>query len=117
MPSPPGLAPTTEPSLGVTKRARVTDLAAKSEYVAFCRERGMEPDSNRANKAWLMDRCGFTGSQAKATIEAYLLDCADADRLGNDTGRSDEAFLDWLMRQAPGGRKRSVCKRDWRVRS
>lgn len=97
--SPPGLAPTTEPSAGYS-RDRVTDLSTKE-----------------GRKRYLMQELGVTGCQAKRLLAAYAADLADADRLGNDTGRSDEAFLDWLMRQAPGGRKRSVCKREWRVAS
>lgn len=60
---------------------------------------------------------GITGAQANRLYSAYLADVADAQRIGNDTGRSDVAFLDWLMRQTPGGRARPVVKRGWAVTS
>ena len=94
--SPPGLTATTErPGVHITGE-RVTDLSTKSG-----RER------------YLVDSLGLTYPQAKRLLAAYAADLADADRLGNDTGRSDADFLDWLLRQAPGGRKQPTRK--WRV--
>ena len=100
--SPPALA-TTEP--------RVEHISAESDTALSTRTQQMR---------FLVAELGITRQQAHRLIKAYeadLRDAANADRLGNDTGRSDADFLDWLLRQAPGGRKRSVCKRDWRVTS
>jgi hypothetical protein len=69
---------------------------------------------------FLVAELGITRPQAHRLIRAYELDMRDAaniERIGNDTGRSDSDFLDWLMRQAPGGRRRAVTKREWRVAS
>lgn len=44
---------------------------------------------------------GITGPQAQHLYRAYEADVADAVRIGNDTGRSDTAFLAWLMEQPP----------------
>lgn len=75
------------------------------------------PSSKREALRWLRAELGITGAQAHALYAAYERDLADALRIGNDTGRSDFAFIDWLMRQAPGGRQRSVKKHEWRVSS
>lgn len=64
---------------------------------------------------YLVAELGITRPQAHALLRAYAADQSDAARIGNDTGRSDLDFLDWLLRQAPGGRVRSVKKREWRV--
>ncbi len=94
--SPPGSTATTARPVAHTSGERVTDLSTKS-----------------GQERYLVDELGVTYPQAKALLTAYAADLADADRLGNDTGRSDSDFLDWLMRQSPGQRPRSIRK--WRV--
>lgn len=109
--SPPALA-ITEPSLGVTKRARDTDLADES-YESWCESHGMDPHSNRSQKAYLMAVCGITGCEAKAMIRAYLLDLRDADA----QKASAEEFGPWLRRRGDLMIVRGKAKRAWRVAS
>ncbi|NYD39949.1 hypothetical protein [Nocardioides panaciterrulae] len=71
------------------------------------------PTSKRDAFRILRAELGVTGAQAHALYVAYERDVADAMRIGNDTGRSDLTFIDWLMRQAPSQRPRS--RRRWRV--
>lgn len=94
--SPPGLAAITEPPGEQITGEREADLSTKS-----------------GQERYLVHELGVTYPQAKALLKAYAADLADADRLGNDTGRSDADFLDWLMRQSPGERPRAIRK--WRV--
>lgn len=86
------------------------------------------PTSKREALRYLRDGLGITGAQANALFRAYQLDLLEAERarehkvadvvrIGNDTGRSDFAFVDWLMRQVPGGRKTTTIKHEWRVTS
>lgn len=67
--------------------------------------------------SFLRTELGITGAQAHALFVAYERDVADARRIGNDTERSDLEFIDWLMRQAPGGRRVAIRKHEWRVSS
>lgn len=95
--SPPGVTATTErPGVHITG-VRVTDLTSQTS-----RER------------YLVAELGVTYPQAKALIRAYEVEVSHAARIGNDSGRSDADFLDWLLRQAPGGRRRATQKREWR---
>lgn len=71
------------------------------------------PTSKREAVRYLRAELGLTGAQAHRLYVAYARDLADARRIGNDTHSSDEGFIDWLMRQAPGTRKPSV--RQWRI--
>lgn len=99
MTAPPGLAPTTEPRVEQISAERDTDLSTRTQQMRF-----------------LVAELGITRPQAHRLIKAYeadLRDEANAARIGNDTGRSDLAFIDWVMRQAPGQRSRPVRK--WRV--
>ena len=94
----------------------LTDIA---ESLPDYRQVGVSaPTSKREAIRLLRADLGITGAQANRLYSAYLVDVADAQRIGNDTGRSDEEFLAWLMRQAPGpGRQRSVLHHGWRVTS
>ena len=80
-------------------------------------ERDTDLSTKSGQERYLVRELGLTYPQAKHLIAAYERDLADAVRIGNDTGRSDFAFIDWLMRQAPGGRRRSIRKHEWRVSS
>lgn len=98
---PPVLTDTTETAAGHNRQVIDTAITSKREAIRLLRA-----------------DLGITGAQANRLYSAYLADMADALRIGNDTARSDEAFIDWLLRQAPGpGRQRSVLKREWRVTS
>lgn len=98
---PPVLTDTTEPRVEQISAARETDLATRTQQMRY-----------------LVCTLGITRPQAHALIKAYEADLAAAERIGNDTARSDAAFIDWLMRQAPGpGRQRAVRKREWKVAS
>jgi len=99
MTAPPGLAPYTEPRVEQISAERVTDLSTRTQQMRF-----------------LVAELGITRSQAHRLLKAYeadLRDEAEVERIGNDTGRSDLDFLDWLMRQSPGGRRPPVRK--WKV--
>ena len=98
---PPVLTDTTEPRVEQISAASDTALATRTQQMRY-----------------LVAQLGVTRPQAHALIKAYEADLAAAQRIGNDTGRSDEEFLAWLMRQAPGpGRQRSTLKRGWKVAS
>ena len=101
---PPGHTATTEPLSGVTTRlAGITEPATPAKQWCI---------------RYLMRECGFTGTQANRMFAAYAASIATAERIGNDTGRSDEAFIDWLMRQAPNAcYRRPVRKHEWKVTS
>lgn len=89
-------------------------IAPAAESLPDNRQVGVTaPTSKREAFRTLRDQLGITGAQAHALFKAYERDVADALRVGNDTGRSDAAFIDWLMRQAPSDRKPSVRK--WRI--
>lgn len=75
------------------------------------------PTSKRKALSFLRTELGITGAQAHALFVAYERDVADALRVGNDTERSDADFIDWLRRQAPGGRRVAIRKHEWRVSS
>lgn len=99
MTAPPGLAPAPEPRVEQISAERVTDLSTRTKQMRF-----------------LVAELGITRQQAHRLIKAYeadLRDEANTERIGNDTGRSDVDFLDWLMRQSPGQRSRPTRK--WRV--
>lgn len=95
MSAPPGLAPIAE---------SLPDMQAGGRTA---------PTSKREALRHLRTELHVTGAQAHALFVAYERDVADARRIGNDSGRSDAAFVDWLMRQAPSQRARSV--RHWRL--
>lgn len=98
---PPVLTDTTETAAGHNRQVIETAITPKREAIRLLRA-----DLN------------ITGAQANRLYSAYLADVADAQRIGNDTARSDEEFLSWLMRQAPGpGRQRSTLKHGWKVTS
>lgn len=104
MTAPPGVMPVTEPGAGAYQAVRDTDLTTK-----------------RGQQTFLMDSLGLDRNQARLLIDAYQRDLEDAARIGNETSRSDEDFIDWLMRQAPSPRKPTVRKWQigeggWRIR-
>ena len=101
---PPGHTATTEPLSGVTTRlAGTTEPATPAKQWCI---------------RYLMQECGFTGTQANRMFAAYAASIATAERIGNDTGRSDEAFIDWLLRQPPVPlARRKAPKHEWRVTS
>lgn len=90
-----------EPGAGAYQAVRDTDLTTK---------RGQQ-----------IDRLGLTRNEARRLVAAYQRDLADARRIGNSTRRSDADFIDWLMRQSPAQRPRSIRKYQigetgWRTR-
>ena len=94
----------TEPGAGAYQAVRDTDLTTK-----------------RGQEGYLVDRLGLTRNEARRLIAAYQRDVADARRIGNSTRRSDADFIDWLMRQSPAQRPRSIRKYQigetgWRTR-
>lgn len=94
--SPPGRTATSEPRVEQISAERVTDLSTRTQQMRY-----------------LVQELGVTRPQAHALLKAYEKDLTDVVRIGNDTQRSDDAFIDWLMRQVPGGRKPSVAS--WTV--
>ncbi len=96
MTAPPGTARTSEPLPGNQAGEGNRPLTSKREAFRLLRA-----------------ELGITGAQAHALFVAYERDVADARRIGNDTSRSDHAFIDWLMRQAPSLRKPTIRK--WRI--
>lgn len=83
-------------------------------------DRATDLSTKSSQERYLVHELGISYPQAKRLIRAYELDQRDAAnvaRIGNDTHRSDSAFIDWLMRQAPSTRKPSVKKREWRCAS
>lgn len=73
--------------------------------------------TRNGQRRYLCRELGISQPEARLLIRAYEQDVADAIRIGNDTRRSDADFLDWLMRQAPTGRRRAIKRHDWRVTS
>lgn len=92
----------------LTHGLRVEHISAVSDTDLTTRTKQMR---------FLVAELGITRPQAHALLRAYAADQSDAARIGNDTGRSDLDFLAWLMTQQPGGRVRSVKKREWRCAS
>lgn len=79
---------------------------------------GHDLESRNGQRRYLCAELGIGQREARLMIAAFEADVADAKRIGNDTGRSDTAFLAWLMSQAPGpGRQRSVLHHGWKVTS
>lgn len=98
---PPGHTATTETAAGHNRQVIDTAITPKREAIRLLRA-----------------DLGITGAQANRLYSAYLADLADAVRIGNDTGRSDEAFIDWLLRQPPVPlARRKAPKHEWRVTS
>ena len=89
MTAPPGLAPTT---------------AAVSASVSERHEGIPTLTTHKARLNFMVDTCGLTYPEAHKVIRAFEKDCADARRIGNDTARSDDDFIGWLMSQGPGPR-------------
>lgn len=79
---------------------------------------GHDLETRNGQRRYLCAELGIGQREARLMIAAYEADVADAQRIGNDTARSDEEFLAWLMRQAPGpGRQRKVLQHGWKVTS
>ena len=79
---------------------------------------GHDLETRNGQRRYLCAELGIGQREARLMIAAYEADVADAQRIGNDTARSDEEFIDWLMRQAPGGRRpRATPRSEWRVTS
>ena len=94
MTAPPGITPTTETAAGHDRQVTATEVTLKREAIRFLRA-----------------ELGITGAQANRLYGAYL---RDLERPVVTAARSYRAsFIDWLMRQAPGGRRQDVRK--WRI--
>lgn len=85
---PPGHTATPEPRVEQISAASDTELATRTQQMRY-----------------LVCTLGVTRPQAHALIKAYEADVAAAKRIGNSSpSLSDHAYLDRLMRQAPGPR-------------
>lgn len=96
---PPGHTATTETAAGHDRQVIDTAITTKREAIRYLRA-----------------ELGVTGAQANRLYGAYV---ADQERPVVTAGRTyRSSFIDWLMRQAPGGRRpRATPKRGWRVTS
>lgn len=90
------------PPTSTSSMPRVEQISAESDL-----------STRTQQMRFLVAELGVTRQQAHRLIVAYEKDLRDAvleaDR--------EQRFFDWLMRQSPGGRRRTVCKREWAVRS
>lgn len=103
MTAPPGIARRTEPPGERITGERETDLSTRS-----------------GQERYLVHSLGLTYPQAKELLRAYERDMERP--LATVHQDYKPSFLDWLMRQAPGGRRRTVRKfqvgeAGWRTRS
>lgn len=99
MTAPPGQWPASEPCGEQITAERDPDLSTKN-----------------GQKRYLMCKLGVTRAQAHLLMAAYERDLERPVVTADKTYRP--SFLDWLMRQAPGGRPiRAVRKHEWKVTS
>lgn len=88
-------------------------LATELSGEHITEDRDADLSTRNGQRRYLCAELGVSQREARILIAAYERDVADAHRIGNDTARSDASFIDWLMRQAPSQRARSV--RRWKI--